>query len=110
MDDEENLQPRNTPMGEGRSPYKELMGWGNKSAWGELLASDVGLDIPSNKWKKNPKDHILNKPLIEIGETEKRRIPIFLSEADNRPDQKDGALLLHAELKNKEQEEQNESD
>ena len=105
MDDEENII-RNVPMGEGRNPYKELIGWGNQTAWGELLPSDIGLDIPQSEWKKNPRDHVIDKPLIEIGETSNKQIPVFLSNADNTPDQTDGALYVYSNNRNKTQQEE----
>ena len=108
VDPEENEEPSVlAPMGEGRNPRKELMGWSNRTVWGDLLISDIGLDIPRNKWKKNPKDHILRKSLIEIGETSNRQIPVFISESDNRPDQTDGALFVHSNKRDKEEKEEN---
>jgi hypothetical protein len=108
MDDqdinEEESSSLLAPMGEGRNPRKEIIGWSNQRAWGQLLASDVGLDVAPTKWKKNPEDHIMHKPLIKIGETEKKSISIFLSEADDRTDGEGGALYLHNKQKNQESE------
>lgn len=85
------------PMGEGRSPDKEIVGWEDKNRGGSVIASDVGLNIPRAKWKKRPKDSLTDKPLVLVGKTNKKKIPIFLSEADNRPDQTGGALYLFQE-------------
>jgi hypothetical protein len=108
MDDEDiHEDTSDSLMGEGRNPNRELLGWANKKAWAVPESSDVGLDIPEEDWEKDPRDKILDKPLIRIGETERKKIPIFLSESDNRPDQKGGALFLHADLREKENKDEN---
>ena len=80
------------PMGEGRNPEKELVGWANFTLGGIEEASDVPVNMVQKHWKKNPKARD-GKPLIVVGETEKKKIPVYLSE-----DEDGDALQLAAQL------------
>ena len=90
------------PMGEGRNPEKEIIGWSNKEQWDGIEESDVGLEMPRNRWKKKPKDRFEGDPLVRVGKTSKKKIPIFLSEADG------DALALALALLEKEEKGKNE--
>lgn len=79
-------------MGEGRNPHEELKGWANKANWKPDEISDAPAKAP-HMTRPNPKCSITNEPLIEVGRTAKKNNPIYLSKADDVPeDNKDGII------------------